>query len=157
MTTKTKSKYPKPGIVHPGIGVSIILYRYTFDEQAEILMLKRVGPHGAGTWSFPGGHLEWGEKAQDGVLRELREEVGIKLAKHRIHNGFYVEDVHKKEHKHMITLYFYAQLPEGRKPKIMEPTKHSELRWVPWLGDWPKPLFKPVVTWLNSKMDNLHL
>ena len=27
-----------------------------------------------GLWVFPGGHLEWGEAAQDGAVREMEEE-----------------------------------------------------------------------------------
>ncbi len=33
------------------------------------------------TYQFPGGHLESGEKLDDGLIREVREETGIELKK----------------------------------------------------------------------------
>lgn len=38
----------------------------------------------AGQWAFPGGVIEKGESPQEGALRELEEEVGLKLSPDRI-------------------------------------------------------------------------
>ena len=32
-----------------------------------------------GIWSVPGGHLEKGEKIEDGAIREFREETGLQI------------------------------------------------------------------------------
>jgi 8-oxo-dGTP pyrophosphatase MutT (NUDIX family) len=42
------------------------------------LLLARVSSSDttAGRWTLPGGGLEWGERPEHGVLRELRPEVG---------------------------------------------------------------------------------
>jgi len=58
----------------PKVGVSVIIYK-----DNKILMLKRIGAHGSGTWSFPGGHLEFGEEIEDAVRREVREETGVEI------------------------------------------------------------------------------
>lgn len=42
----------------------------------EILLIKRAKPPLAGEWSLPGGRIQWGERAADAALRELREETG---------------------------------------------------------------------------------
>ena len=40
----------------PKVGISVVL-KY----KNKVLVGKRKGSHGDGTWAFPGGHLEYGE------------------------------------------------------------------------------------------------
>ena len=49
------------------------------DEQGRVLMLKHRFRPGTG-WGLPGGFIEAGEQPDEGVRRELREEVGLELA-----------------------------------------------------------------------------
>ncbi len=52
------------------------------DEEGRVLLAKR--PEGrslAGLWEFPGGKVEAGERPEDALIRELREELGIAIAK----------------------------------------------------------------------------
>jgi 8-oxo-dGTP diphosphatase len=41
------------------------------------LLLIRRGD--TGTWALPGGTMEWGECARDGIVRELAEEAGAEV------------------------------------------------------------------------------
>lgn len=43
----------------------------------EVLLIRRAKPPRRGEWSLPGGRIEWGERAADAALRELREETGV--------------------------------------------------------------------------------
>ncbi|MGE3249725.1 MAG: NUDIX hydrolase [Hyphomonadaceae bacterium] len=43
----------------------------------EVLLIRRGKPPREGEWSLPGGRIEWGERARDAALRELKEETGV--------------------------------------------------------------------------------
>lgn len=48
-----------------------------FDEAGRLLLVKRANPPAKGMWSLPGGRLEVGETAEQGVVREVLEETGL--------------------------------------------------------------------------------
>jgi 8-oxo-dGTP diphosphatase len=51
-----------------------------FDEQGRVLIAQRPpGKHMAGGWEFPGGKLEPSEQPLHGLIRELREELGVEV------------------------------------------------------------------------------
>lgn len=50
------------------------------DADGRVLLAKR--PRGrplAGLWEFPGGKVEKGERPEEALIRELREELGIEV------------------------------------------------------------------------------
>lgn len=46
-------------------------------DGVEVLLIRRGKPPRRGDWSLPGGRIEFGERAADAALRELREETGV--------------------------------------------------------------------------------
>ncbi|MFO1406485.1 MAG: 8-oxo-dGTP diphosphatase MutT [Steroidobacteraceae bacterium] len=51
-----------------------------FDAEGRVLIAQRPpGKALAGRWEFPGGKLEPGEDPYTGLVRELREELGIEV------------------------------------------------------------------------------
>ncbi|MFZ4515808.1 MAG: NUDIX hydrolase [Acidimicrobiia bacterium] len=55
---------------HVGVGAVVI-------NDGRLLLIQRDHAPQDGRWSFPGGHVEFGEELLEAVLRELREETGI--------------------------------------------------------------------------------
>lgn len=55
-----------------------------YNARDQILIAQRPeGKHMAGFWEFPGGKVEPGEQAYDGLCRELEEELGVQVLKAR--------------------------------------------------------------------------
>jgi 8-oxo-dGTP diphosphatase len=51
-----------------------------FDAAGRVLIAQRPpGKALAGRWEFPGGKLHDGESAYEGLVRELREELGVEV------------------------------------------------------------------------------
>jgi 8-oxo-dGTP diphosphatase len=46
----------------------------------DVLLVRRGAPPLQDRWSLPGGRIEWGERAADAALRELKEETGCDAA-----------------------------------------------------------------------------
>lgn len=126
---------------HPRVGVGVIVMK-----DSKVLMGKRKGAHGEGTWSFTGGHLEFGETLEGCAQRETLEEAGITIS--NIHVGPYTNDIHEDEGKHYITLFVLADYAAGE-VKLMEPDKFEEWRWFTW-NELPQPLFLPIVHLLEQ-------
>jgi 8-oxo-dGTP diphosphatase len=119
----------------PQVGIAAIVIK-----DGKVLMHQRKNAHGDGTWSFPGGHLEFGESWEGCAKREAMEEAGIELTNVRF--ATITNDIFEKEGKHYITIFVRADLESGE-PKVMEPDKCVRWEWVEW-GKMPQPVFKPI-------------
>ena len=49
------------------------------NEKGEILLVKRKIPPKEGFWDLPGGFVEVGESAEEAIVREVKEELGISV------------------------------------------------------------------------------
>jgi 8-oxo-dGTP diphosphatase len=126
---------------HPQVGVGAIVIK-----DGKILLGKRKGSHGAGSWSFPGGHLEFGESVESCARREVLEETGITLKNIRL--GPFTNDIFPTEHKHYVTLFVVADYASGDLA-IKEPDKCEKWDWFDW-NNLPRPLFVPIENLLNQ-------
>lgn len=126
----------------PGVGIGAILLK----ENKVLLGKRNEDPkkadsllHGEGTWTLPGGKLDYKENIQDCVYREVSEETSIKVNKDKLKIVSVTNDV--VEDNHFVTLGFLCEEFEGE-PKIMEPDEITEWKWFD-LNDLPKPMFFP--------------
>ena len=129
----------------PKVGVGIIVFnKYNPDR---VLLGRRKGSHGAGTWSFPGGRLEYFEELRDCAKRELYEETGIKAVIDKYPVAA-TNDFFRKEKRHYITLYLRAKHHSGE-PEVKEPNKCECWEWFRW-SNLPEPLFLPIENLLSQ-------
>ena len=77
----------------------------------KILLIKRKNEPFKGKWALPGGFIEYGEKVEDAVVREVVEETGIKTAiKDLI--GIY-SDPNRDPRGHTITVVYLLRIKGG--------------------------------------------
>src|SRR5512135_538670 len=105
----------------PMVGVGIIIRR---GEQ--VLLLHRHHAHGAGTWSPPGGHLDFGEAPEECARRETREETGLEVVD--VHHLCLTNDIFTAEGKHYITIWMEGRYDKGE-AVVNAPEEASEVGW----------------------------
>jgi len=125
----------------PSIGVGVII-----KKEGKILLGKRKGSHGKGSWSFPGGHLDFGESPEECARREILEETGIQIA--NIRKGPFTNDIFPQEGKHYVTLFMIADHASGE-VAALEPEKCEKWEWFAW-DALPQPLFLPIENLLKA-------
>lgn len=50
----------------------------------EVLLIKRGGTPHKGKWSYPAGYMEYDEKPEEGAVRELEEETGLRADREQL-------------------------------------------------------------------------
>ena len=125
------------------MGVSAVVVRGD-----RVLVGRRRGAHGAGTWAFPGGKLEAGESPADAVRRELAEETGLQAGE--VAPIAWTSDVmaDAKGQLHFITLHHLVAVGPGE-PELREPDKTDGWRWTV-LAEMPQPVFAPAASLLAT-------
>ena len=95
--------------------------------------------HGEGTWTMPGGKMEFGESFEAGGVREVAEETGIMLAEENLEVISLANNI--VPDAHFVTIGLLCEKFSGE-PKVMEPDEITEWRWFP-LDALPTPVFFP--------------
>ena len=90
-----------PGRKSPAVTVDAIIER-----EGKILLIKRKNLPFQGQWALPGGFVEYSEKVEDALIREVMEETGLKVDDMRFH-GVYSEPG-RDPRGHVISLCYIA-------------------------------------------------
>jgi len=125
-----------------GVGTFVI-------RNGKILLGKRIGADGAGSWGLPGGKLDTGERIEACARREVLEETGLELAE-LVPCGF-SDDVFAETGRHWVTVYLATHCPEGDVQNL-EPEFCECWQWFA-LDNLPRPLFLPLSNFLNQPVN----
>lgn len=93
------------------------------DTEGRILIARRrEGKSQAGLWEFPGGKIEAGESPEQCLIRELREEMNIKIEPY----AFFAVNEHAYDTVTIRLIAYKARMIGG----IIQLSDHDEYRWV---------------------------
>ena len=138
----------KPKMVRAGIGIMVL-------KDGKVLMGKRHDDaekadsclHGEGTWTFPGGKLDFHDTIKGGAARELEEETSLKAKELDVFSvtNERVHDVH------FVTVGLLCKEFEGE-PKAMEPDEIVEWKWFGF-DELPEKVFPPSMKMIKNYKD----
>jgi 8-oxo-dGTP diphosphatase len=114
----------------PGVGCGAAIVR-----EGRLLLVKRRRPPEAGCWNLPGGKVDFGERVEDAIVREIGEEIGVRVALLR---PLGVVQMVGLDGQHWVSPIHLAEIVGGE-PENREPGKHEAIVWAP-LDAPPSPL-----------------
>ncbi len=115
------------------VGVGAVVRR----ADGALLMVRRRGVHGDGTWSTPGGHLDFGESPEECALREAHEETGVTAEHPRVVAT--TNDVIIEDGRHYVTLWVLLDHVAGD-GEALATHELDDVRWFA-RDELPSPLF----------------
>ena len=131
-----------------GSGLLLVAACALIDIDGRVLLAKRPpGRPLAGLWEFPGGKLEPGETPETALVRELEEELGIRVAPKCLAPLTFAS--HGYDTFHLLMPLFACRKWEGE----VAARQGQELAWVraKRLGDYEMPpADKPLVAMLRD-------
>ena len=131
----------KPGKDFIGVGVGAVI----LNEEGEILLLLRKKDPEKGTWSIPGGKVEFFEELEETIIREVEEELGISIKLVKLLGV--TDHILNYEGTHWVAPTYLAEIMSGV-PKNMEPEKHGDFKWFS-LKNLPKNLSLTTIKAIN--------
>lgn len=119
-------KYP-----HPAVTTDCVILTF-HEEKLKILLIRRGIEPFKGQWALPGGFLRMDESAEEGALRELREETGVTGCKIKQFHTF--SSPGRDPRERVITIAFYALM------KWQQATGADDAEFADWLPADSLPL-----------------
>ncbi len=118
------------------------------DPDGRVLIAQRPpGKSMAGLWEFPGGKVEPGERPEQSLIRELREELGIAVKEECLAPLTFAS--HLYPDFHLLMPLYVCRRWEG----FVEAQEGQQLKWVrpPELRNYPMPpADEPLISHLTT-------
>ena len=110
---------------HPAVTTDCVIFGFN-GERLQVLLIERgIEPY-KGRWAFPGGFLKMDEAAEEGALRELKEETGLENAYIQQLHTF--SDPNRDPRERVITIAYYALV---RIQEVKGGDDAASARWFP--------------------------
>lgn len=117
-------------------------------QAGHIILIKRKSLPGKGLWALPGGFVnaKTDKSVQDAMIRELREETGLKVPIPvligNIQKNKVFDAIDRSTRGRIITHAFKIVLPDGPLPKIKGMDDAEKAKWVPIASIKPEEMFE---------------
>lgn len=110
---------------HPAVTTDCVIFGFD-GKRLQVLLIERGIEPFKGRWAFPGGFIKMDETAEEGALRELKEETGMENA--------FIQQFHtfsnplRDPRERVITIAFYALV---RIQEVKGGDDAASARWFP--------------------------
>jgi 8-oxo-dGTP diphosphatase len=118
---KSDREYPSRPI--PGVAATVIF-------EGKVLLVMRANEPARGKWGLPGGVVELGERVDDAVIREVKEETGLNVRLIRMLTVYdsIVRDEEQKVRFHYVLVEMLCEVDHGSPEALSDAL---DVRWVP--------------------------
>ena len=110
---------------HMGVTTDCVIFTYE-DRKLKVLLVRRGAEPYKGEWAFPGGFLRMDETAEQGALRELREETALWPSS--IGQLGVFSDIDRDPRERVITIAWYALVKPS---EVVGGDDADEAAWFP--------------------------
>ena len=131
--------------------LALVVAAALVDADGRVLIAQRpAGKQLAGLWEFPGGKVEAGERPEEALIRELREELGIIVKAQCLAPLTFASHAYENFHL-LMPLYIcrrWEGVAQGREGQALKWVKASSLSAHP-MPPADTPLIAPLIELLG--------
>ena len=104
---------------------------FILNGKGELLVARRAKDPAKGTLDLPGGFVDNYENAEQGMVREIEEETGLKVEADKVQYMFSSPKIYRYSGMdiHTLDLFFLCRVAEDAEVKAADDA--AELRWLP--------------------------
>ncbi len=97
------------------------------NNEGKIMLVKRAFDPAKGMWDVPGGFMDWGEEAEQSIVREMKEELDVKFTPSKL--LFAITDWYpfRGLNISVVNLYFAGTMTET-------PKQDDDVAGIGWFG-----------------------